>query len=155
MRKLMMATLLALTMLMASAKVGDMSLGVQFNYASKNSMFGLGLNYEIEVLRNVRVEPEFIYFFENKHLSDYNVNLNLHYMIPTSSAATIYPLAGFSFVSFKDHEFNTTTNRCGANVGLGFEYSINTNFTFYTEQRFHIIKDWNEGVTSLGLRYRF
>ena len=155
MKKLMMAALLALTTLMASAELGDMSLGVQFNYASKNSMIGLGVNYEIEVIRNVRLEPEFIYYFENKRISDYNVNLNVHYLIPTSSSTAIYPIAGFSFVSFKDHEFETTTNRCGANVGIGFEYNINPKFTFYTEQRFHIIKRWNEGVTSLGLRYRF
>lgn len=155
MKKLMMAALLALTTLMASAEVGDMSLGVQFNYASKNSMIGLGANYEIEVFRNVRLEPEFIYYFENKHISNYNVNLNVHYLIPTSSSVTIYPLAGFSFVSFKEHQTDITTNRYGANVGIGFDYRINPHFTFYTEERFHIIKNWNESVTSLGLRYNF
>lgn len=141
----------------ASAKVGEMSAGMQFSYASKNSMIGLGVNYQIEVVRNLRVEPEFIYYFENKHLSDYNLNLNLHYLIPSYSSARIYPMAGFSYVNFKQTGTLTTThtNRFGANVGLGFEYLVNNHFKFYVEQRFHIIKEWNESVTALGLKYIF
>lgn len=159
MKKLILLAAMAMTCAMGlEAAVGDMSAGMQFSYASKNSMIGLGVNYQIEVVRNLRVQPEFIYFFENKHISDYNVNLNLQYLIPTSSYVKIYPMAGFSYVNFTTHNKelpNGHTDKFGANVGLGFEYMINPNFRFYTEQRFHIIKDWNEGVTALGLRYAF
>jgi outer membrane protein X len=157
MKKILFAALIAITgFVTLHAEVGDMSAGFQFSYASKNSMIGLGVNYQIEVVRNLRVEPEFIYYFENKHLSDYNLNLNLHYLIPTYSGLYIYPMAGFSYVNFKDTAvFTTHTNRYGANVGLGVEYRINDRLKFYTEQRFHIIKDWNESVTALGLKYTF
>ena len=156
MKKLMLAVVMAVgCCAMAFAEQGDMSAGLQFNYASKNSMIGLGVNYQIEVVRNLRIEPEFIYYFENKQLSDYNVNLNVQYLIPTSSRTNIYPLAGFSYVSFKDHATDTSDNRYGANIGIGVEYMINQSFKFYTEQRFHIIKHWNESVTCLGLRYTF
>ena len=158
MKKLILVAIIAITSLMGlHAAEGDIAAGLQFNYASKNSMIGLGVVYQIEPVRNFRIAPEFIYFFENNNLSDYNVNINFHYLIPTSSNSCIYPLAGFSYVNFKDSygSFSTHTNRYGANVGIGFEYTINPKFKFYTEERFHIIKHWNESVTSLGLKYCF
>ena len=138
------------------ANVGEMSAGMQFSYASKNTMMGLGLHFQVEVVKNLRIQPEFIYYFENKNLSDFNVNLNLHYLIPTGRGY-IYPMAGFSYVNFRDKTPTETikTDKCGANIGIGYEYLINDRFRFYTEQRFHILKDWNESVTCLGLRCRF
>ena len=156
MKKLFLVALLAITATPGlRAEQGDMSVGAQFNYASKNSMMGIGVNYGIEVINNLRLSPEFIYYFENKDLSDYNVNLNVQYLIPTSSSFAIYPMAGFSFVSFKEHITDTSENRYGANIGVGAEYTINPKFKFYTEQRFHILKNWNESVTCLGFRYTF
>lgn len=159
MKKLFLLAAMALScVLNMNADAGDMAAGMQFSYASKNSMIGLGFNYQIEVVRNLRVQPEFIYYFENKDISDYNVNLNLQYLIPTSSSVRIYPMAGFSYVNFTvRHKAlpDTHSDKFGANIGLGFEYMINRNFRFYTEQRFHILKKWNESVTALGLRYAF
>ncbi len=156
MKKTVLLAILAITTIFGlRAEQGDMSVGMQFSYASKNSMIGLGLNYEIEVYQNLRLAPEFIYYFENKDLSDFNVNLNLQYLIRTSSSFAIYPMAGFSYVNFKEHVTNTSESRYGANVGIGAEYTITPRFKFYTEQRFHIIKHYNESVTCLGLRYTF
>ncbi|MBR1804379.1 MAG: porin family protein [Muribaculaceae bacterium] len=158
MKKLLLLTVMALSCALSmNAAAGDMAVGMQFSYASKNSMMGLGVNYQIEVVRNLRVQPEFIYYFENKKISDYNVNLNLQYLIPTSNYVRIYPMAGFSYVNFTQKGIlnDSHTDKFGANIGLGFEYAINQNFRFYTEQRFHILKNWNEGVTALGLRYAF
>lgn len=156
MKRIFIAAVIAVAATISTyAEVGNMSAGLQFNYASKNSMMGLGVNYQIEVLRNLRVEPEFIYYFENNHLRDYNVNLNLHYLIPTYSGLYIYPMAGFSYVNFKNTLLNTSSDKCGANAGMGIEYRINDRIEFYTEARFHIIKDWNESVTSLGFKYSF
>lgn len=156
MKRLILSALLAVVATLAVyAEKGDFSPGLQFSYASKNSMIGLGFNLQAELIKNFRVQPEFIYYFENKGLSNYNANFNFHYLITSPSGFTIYPMAGFSFVNFKDKVTDTNTKRYGANVGLGAEYSINNQFRFYTEQRFHIIKDWYESVTCLGLRYVF
>lgn len=157
MKRLLSLSLLAMMCVAGmNAGIGEKAVGMQFSYASKNSMIGLGVHFQAEVVKNVRIQPEFIYFFENKHLSDFNVNLNLHYLIPTGRGY-IYPMAGFSYVNFRDTKTPETvkTDKCGANIGIGYEYFINQRFHFYTEQRFHILKDWNEGVTSLGLRYVF
>lgn len=137
----------------AYAEQGDVSLGAQFVYASKHSMAGLGAQLQYEPITNWRIAPEFIYYFKNDHWSGLNANVNIHYIIPTSSTFAIYPLVGFTYGNYKAHE--VSFNRCGANIGLGAQYRINERLHFFTEERFQIIKDFNQSVTALGLKYTF
>ena len=158
MKKFIIIALLAvMTALGARAEAGDFSLSGQFAYASKHSMAGLGLQLQYEPIVNWRLAPEFIYYFKNDGLSAYNVNANIHFVIPTSHSFAIYPLAGFSYAHYEADAgyVGTSVSRCGANVGLGAQYLIKDHLHFYTEQRFHILKDFNQSVTVLGLKYTF
>ncbi len=155
MKKFLVLSLVALAGVFAMhAEKGEKALGAQFSYATKHDMVGLGLNFQYEFLNNVRIEPEFIYYFKSEGVDAFNVNLNLHYIIPTSSKFAIYPLAGFSFARVTPEGFDGV-NRFGANVGLGAEYTINTRCSFYVEERFQILKDMNQSVTCLGFKYKF
>lgn len=158
MKKYLLIAIVALTTAFgAYAEAGDISLGGQFAYASKNSMAGLGLQVQFEPITNLRFAPEFIYYFENDGMSALNANLNVHYVIHTSSAFAIYPLAGFTYAHFKcDHILgDTSKDRCGANIGVGAQYQIKEKLYFFTEERFQILKNWNQSVTVLGLKYTF
>ncbi len=155
MKKFLFVSIIALLGIFSmNAEKGEKALGVQFDYASKHSMVGLGLNFQYEFINNVRIEPEFIYYFKNEGIDAFNVNLNFNYLIRTSSKFAIYPLAGFSFARVTLEGFDGV-NRFGANIGLGSEYSLNDHFAFYVEQRFQILKDMNQSVTCLGLKYKF
>jgi len=154
MKKFLLLSIVALmSILTMNAARGEKSLGAQFDYASKHSMVGLGLNFQYEFIDNVRVEPEFIYYFKNDGIDAFNLNLNFHYLIRTSSSFAVYPLAGFSFARVSDDVNNW--NRFGGNIGIGSEYRINRQFGFYVEQRFQILKDMNQSVTCLGFKYSF
>ena len=158
MKKYLLIAIVALaTALGASAESGDISVGGQFAYASKNSMAGLGLQVQVEPITNWRFAPEFIYYFKNDNLSAFNANLNIHYVIPTSTTFAIYPLAGFTFTHFKYENIvgDDSLDRCGANIGLGAQYQIKERLHFFTEERFQILKNWNQSVTILGLKYTF
>ncbi len=154
---LLIAILALATAFGAKAEAGDISIGGQFAYASKRSMAGLGLQVQIEPVTNWRIAPEFIYYFKNDGISAYNANLNIHYVIPTSASFAIFPLAGFSYshFSFDNLLGNRSAGHCGANVGMGVQYRIKEHLHFFTEQRFQILKDWNQSVTLLGLKYTF
>ena len=157
MKKYLLLAIAALASLSALAVEGDMSIGAQFNYGSRNSMYGLGVQFQIEPVNHFRIAPEFIYYFEDGGYSAANANLNFHYLITSYSGFTIYPIAGFAYSHIK-HEhgtYETNKDRYGANVGCGTEYSINKDFKFYVEERFQILKDWNQSVTTLGLKYTF
>ena len=77
---ILMAIVALVATLNAYAEPGDVSAGAQFVYASKYSMAGLGAQIQYEPVTNFRLAPEFIYFFENKHRTAFNANLNLHYI---------------------------------------------------------------------------
>jgi len=154
MKKIVLVSIIAmLGIFTMNAAQGEKAFGAQFNYASKYSLVGLDLNFQYEFLDNARLEPEFIYYFENDGLSAYNVNMNFHYLIRTSHRFALYPLAGFSYARVND--YGDGENRFGANVGVGTEYSINNHCAFYIEQRFQILKDMNQSVTGLGFKYKF
>ena len=136
------------------AEQGEFSVAGQFAYATKHSMAGLGAQVQYEPITNLRLAPEFIYYFKTDGLSAINLNLNVHYVIPTSSAFAIYPLAGFSFAHFMP-EIGHDVDRCGANVGLGAQYRIKEHLYFFTEERFQIMKNFNQSVTLLGMKYAF
>lgn len=158
MKKYILLALVALaTAFGASAEAGDFSIGGQFAYASKNSMAGLGAQLQYEPITNWRIAPEFIYYFENDNLSAFNVNVNIHYVIPTSATFAIYPLAGFTYANFRAEVMGVSDNegRCGANIGMGAQYQIKEHLHFFTEERFQILKNWNQSVTCLGLKYTF
>ena len=150
MKKLLILAILAVTSLLATADPGDICAGIQFNVGSKHTLMGLGANMVIEPVNRFRISPEFVYYFKNNHYEGYNVNLNFHYLIPLHSTQNFYPIAGFSYANYDDD------NHYGANVGVGYEYLINRQFRFYIEQKFQILsKDWNQSVTTLGVRYAF
>ena len=158
MKKYILLALVALaTAFGAGAEAGDVSIGGQFAYASKNSMAGLGAQVQYEPITNWRIAPEFIYYFENDNLSAFNVNVNIHYVIPTSATFAIYPLAGFTYANFRAEVMGVSDNegRCGANIGMGAQYQIKEHLHFFTEERFQILKNWNQSVTCLGLKYTF
>lgn len=158
MKKYLLIAIVALaTALGASAESGDIAVGGQFAYASKNSMAGLGLQVQIEPITNWRFAPEFIYYFKTDGVSAFNVNANIHYVIPTSEAFAIYPLAGFTYANFRADVpgGHLTTDKCGANIGMGAQYRIKERLHFFSEERFQIMKDWNQSVTVLGLKYTF
>ena len=155
MKKFLLLSLVALAGVFSmNAAQGEKAFGAQFSYASKHSMVGLGLNFQYEFVDNFRIEPEFIYYFESDHVSAFNVNLNLNYLIRTSNKFAIYPIAGFSYARVTP-EIGDGVNRFGANVGVGAEYTINNHFGFYVEERFQILKDMNQSVTCLGVKYKF
>ena len=158
MKKIILLAIMAvLTTAGLHAEQHDVTLGAQFAYASRHSMAGLGVQLQYEPVTHLRLAPEFIYYFKNDNRSAYNLNLNVHYVIPTSSVFALYPLAGFSFGHYTVDGIvgDASTNRCGANVGLGAQYRIQDHLHFYTEQRFQIMKNFNQSVTLLGLKYTF
>jgi len=158
MKKYVMMALLAIAAtLNVHAEQGEVSAAAQFVFASKHSMAGLGAQVQYEPISRWRVAPEFIYFFENEHRSALNANLNFHYVIPTSTMFAIYPLAGFTYGHYKvsTSGVSVSDDRCGANVGMGAQFRIQDRLYFYSEARFQIMKDFNQSVSVLGIKYTF
>lgn len=132
----------------ASAEVGDASVGAFFNYGSWHSLYGFGAKSQYEAVRNLRFAPEVSYNFGNDDISTVNVGFNVEYMIQTGSGTVVYPMVGFTYTNyhFDDGFDEQNDDRYGANVGVGFEYSINDHFKFFTEERIQILKKRNQSL---------
>ena len=152
---ILMAIIAIASTISVHAEQGDISAAAQFVYASKHSMAGLGAQVQIEPITNWRLAPEFIYFFKDDGLSALNVNMNVHYVIPTSTTFAVYPLVGFTFAHYMPEGPVDNVDRCGANVGMGAQYRLKDKLYFFSEERFQIMKDFNQSVTVLGLKYTF
>lgn len=158
MKKILLALVAVMTMMSVQAETGDLSLGGQFNYGTKRSMIGLGVQLQYEPVTNFRFAPEFIYYFESDDVSAINANFNMHYLIRTSTSSAVYPIAGFSYAHYSWDNFlgYDDEDKFGANLGIGFEYALARNFSLYTEERFQILGNhYNQVVTALGIKYNF
>lgn len=141
----------------AVASTGDMALCVKFNYASKYDQPGIGFEYQIDLFSNVRLAPEFDYFFKSDDHKAWDMNYNVQYVITPFSNFTVYPFAGFTFVHWTDDAAvgKKGEDKGGANLGCGADYRISSSVSFFTEERFQLISDHHQSVTSFGLRFKF
>ena len=158
-----MAAILALsTLFSAQAETGDVTIVPQVAFATKHAMVGLGAQAQFDVTDNIRVAPDFFYFIRNNNVSAYTCDINVNYLIPKGEKFTIYPLAGFAYtrykVEVKDDEgdkYDEKHDRIGANIGIGAQYQINEPLQLFAEERFQLMKDFNQSVTVVGVRFTF
>ena len=142
----------------AVAEQGDMAVGGQFNYATENPSYGLGAQFQIEAFNNVRLAPEFIYYFKQDGFTGSNANFNVHYLIHSYGGLVIYPMVGFAYYHLSSDfgDFHVPHEIYGANVGCGTEYPVNDRFKFYIEERYQILNhDASQCVTTMGIKLTF
>ena len=61
-----------------TAKGANMAFGVDYNYSSKGGGSGVGFQLEYELIKNLRIAPEFIYTFSTDDCGHFtNVRLKL------------------------------------------------------------------------------
>ena len=135
-------------------KAGDKSLGFNLNYASETS-FGIGTRFQYNVTDQIRVEPEFNYYFRNDHVSFWDMGVNAAYLFPIASDVTLYPLAGIGYTHVRLHCPNADDGRFQAKFGAGAEFQLVPNVKVMIEPKFQLIDDFNQFVLTAGVSYCF
>jgi len=153
--------LLMLGMGVCSAQVHEnqTAVGINLGYGSRIESMGLGARFQYGILDQLRAEVGFNYFFEHKHMSCWDVNINAHYLVGLwNEQLYIYPLAGINYtmVDYKG-ELNEKgeENHVGLNLGAGVEYELNEHWGVNLEYRHTIVRKVDQGVIGLGLNYKF
>ena len=162
MKKYIIMAIVALSAVFnAHAEAGDMSIAPQISFATKNSQLGVGAQVQFDIDDHFRLAPDFFFFIKNKGKTAYSADVNLHYLIPKGSFA-IYPLAGFAYHRYKfqkiDEEgekYDEKHDRIGGNIGIGAQYEIDEMMQLFAEERFQLLKDVNQSVTVVGVRFVF
>ena len=128
-------------------------------YGSRIESMGIGARFQYGILDQLRTEVGFNYFFEHKHMSCWDVNINAHYLVGLANDRFyIYPLAGLNYtmIDYKgEHNEKGEENHIGLNLGAGLEYELTEHFGVNLEYRHTIIRKVDQGVIGLGLNYKF
>ena len=163
MKKYILLTLVTLTAFFnAQAESGDLTIVPQVAFSTKHTMIGLGAQAQIDITENIRISPDFFYFIRNNDVSAYSCDINANYLIPKSDKLIVYPLAGLAYIRYKKEltdangsKYDDKHDRLGANIGFGSQYRINEELELFAEERFQLLKDFNQSVTVVGLRFTF
>lgn len=130
-----------------------LALGLTYDYATEYHQHGFGLKLEAPIGRHFRVEPEMIYFSENRKVTALFLNFNVHYLLPMASRLNVYPFVGLSYSHWG--YVGPNANRWGVNLGGGLDYRLSHRISALAEIRFNLVSRETQLITSLGLKYHF
>lgn len=145
----------------ASAQKGEMSVGANLNIGLDDGYnnFGIGPKFQYSFAEKWRGEASLNYFFKKNSVSQFDINLNVHYIVPiVSEKFNFYPLAGLTFHNWhSDYGFASDSDfGVGFNLGGGFEYYFSEHFKANLEGKFQwASNDLDRGVISIGAAYVF
>ena len=156
---LVCALMLGMGIGQAQVHQGETAVGVNLLYGSEIESMGIGAHFQYGILDQLRAEVGFNYFFEHKHTTWWDVNLNAHYLLNLwNEQLYFYPLVGLNYSMTKvklPGESSDEENHIGLNVGAGMEYEFTDHFGAFLEYRHTIIRKVDQGVIGLGINYKF
>lgn len=153
---LLVCLLLGITTSFAQ-KAGDSSIGLNLNYASETS-FGIGARYQYNFTNNIRIEPEFNYYFKHDYCSFWDLGANVSYLFNIASDVVVYPLAGVGYMHGKVHglgDENYTDGSFQAKIGGGIEFKILPTTKIIIEPKYQFNDFDNQFIITAGIAYCF
>ena len=148
------------------AQQGIQSIGIHLSYGTEIENAGLGIKYQYNVTNNLRLEPSMEYFFKKDAVDMYDINMNIHYLIPIQEQVRFYPLAGLTYTNWNwdlgkteiggaNLNVDASKSKFGANFGGGIEFDITNNFMLNFEAKYQLISDFDQAVVNFGVAYMF
>ncbi len=157
--------LLILLFTLASTKLkaqyeGTFGMGAHIDYASEIQRPGIGIDLQYYITNNIRVAPSLTYYMQVKEKRMWNLEGDVHYMIPTSRMFSLYPVVGVAFSEWKNMVKSVDSsgndiynNRLGLNAGLGMQYDFRYKTRLNFEVKYQSIKDYSQAAISLGIGF--
>lgn len=100
---LLFAAMMLLSVGAFAQEAGKMAIGVQANYGMHKDYknFGIGAKFQYNITENFRAEAAGNYFFKKDYVSMWDVNANVHYVIPLTDKLNVYPMVGLTVLGAK------------------------------------------------------
>ena len=148
-----------------SQEKADISAGMSLNYGSDTSL-GIGAKLQYNFTDQIRVEPEFNYFFKHDYVKFWDTSLNIHYLFPLSDKFVVYPLAGLGYAHAKadvdldfgeygEYSDSASSGDIQFKVGAGAEYRLCENLKIFVEPKVQLVDDYNQFIFTTGVSYCF
>lgn len=137
---------------------GTFGMGAHVSYASEIQRPGVGIDIHYYLTNNFRVAPSLTYYMELKDKSMWNIDGDIHYVVPVGTEFSFYPLFGLHYSEWKNKqapiEFTDKdiyNKRLGLNAGLGFQYDFRYKARTSLEIKYQSMKDYAQVAFMLGI----
>jgi outer membrane protein X len=178
MKKWLLTLCVALLSLGAQAQErGDFAVGVRggidivrFDFgkwSDTSTRFGIGAFGQYNLSKHFRLDLEGIYHPKNDHVSDFQLGLDVQYLIHISDKFKIYPQIGYGFAFVKEDTYTTTNGQSsitveggnktdgGFQIGAGLQYNLGENWFIGADYRFQPAILGRVHVIMASVGYRF
>ncbi len=142
--------------LVAALQLGarpPMGVAATYNFATEYQQHGIGAKLCLDLFRNIRLEPEIIYFAQSQDATTLQLNANVHYVMPMTSRLFLYPYAGVSYSHWG--YVGPDRSRWGMNLGGGAELTLGQRWSVIGEFRFMFVKQETQAIVTFGLKHLF
>lgn len=159
MKKYFIVAVMAVLGICAYAQQGEKAIGVNIGIAPgledgpDPTNFGLGVKFQYNITDPVRLEGDLDYWFEDKHVSIFDIAVNAQYLVGVGSSFTIYPLAGLGYANVD--AYGHGCHRLLVNLGIGGEFNIASNLTLNAEFKYQFINHFSRLPITVGIAYHF
>ena len=129
--------------------------------------WGVGAFAQYNLSDHFRLDLEGIYHPKKEHLSDFQLGIDIQYLLNLSEGIKFYPLFGYS-LAFQNSEAYTVSDGHGSishdsenetdggiQIGAGVQFNIGSNYFVSGEYRFQpgILGDGHVIMASVGYRF--
>lgn len=139
------------------ADAREKSVGLRGGYTTRNETGVAGLYFQYRFIDKFRLSASIDYAFSHNNIDAYFFNVDGHVPFNITNRFDIYPLAGFNFATYNQHNIDDTssrTNRFGLNaVRIGFKVTPSLRLGF--ESKYQYVKNFSAGVFTVSIGYIF
>lgn len=153
----------------AHADEGDNGIGITLNYGTGGhgmSNLGLGVRYDRMLSDNLRIEPHFIYYFDNDEFREKDLGVNLHYLFNMSDDKLhFYPIFGVTTIfgaeleqgkkGMDGYKEKDSFFRFGCNFGAGIQYDVTDDFSLIGECKYKLVSKYDNVNFAIGCMMTF
>ena len=141
-----------------SAAAGDWAIGMNIPLSfGDDTHLGFGPKLQYYATHALRLEASFNYYIEAHKRIDWDLNANVHYLIPAKYGLSFYPILGLTFLHrhWTPEGYPKDSGNLGVNMGVGAQYDINSNLFVNYELKYQYVNDHDRGNMCLGIGFRF
>lgn len=134
---------------------GTFGMGIHAGYGAEIASVGAGAHMHYYRTNNLRFAPAFTYYLERKGHGLWTIDSDIHYVIPATVSASLYPIAGVHYSNWKYNNNNESWNkhRIGGNLGIGLQHDISYRVRANFELKYQFIKDFSQVLFTAGIGF--
>lgn len=159
-------SLLFVTNLSAQDQEGIFSLAGNINYGSEKDLIGFGARAQYGFTDHVRGSAEYKYYVDRRDWSEWQINMDMHYLLEASSTVSLYPIVGLRFSRWTrdtgrssgvlpQDRYKKSTSKFGANLGCGSQIELSYNVFLQIEPKYEVSEYCSQFSGSVGLMFQF